>query len=189
MKAYPLLVRIVKEYEDFAAKKKLKLITSLKRTPPIVANEEMFKTVVRNLVSNAIKYTDRGSVEIINMVENGNLVVMVKDTGEGIDKSDLGKLFKAYSRLNPLKEGIGVGLAICKRIVDLHYGNITVESKGAGKGSTFKARFPLEKSNVVKASNKMSGKSGVKGSTMNNEKRDAKSKLGNIQKNNQKEGV
>ena len=98
-----------------------------------------------NLVDNAIKFTDEGgSVKIILEKENDKAVISIKDTGIGIDKEDLPHIFDRFYRVDKAhtrkKEGFGLGLAICKRIVDLHKGNILVESE-KNKGSTFKVKL------------------------------------------------
>lgn len=99
-----------------------------------------------NLVDNAIKFTDEGgSVKIILEKENDKAVVSIKDMGIGIYKEDLPHIFNRFYRVDKAhtrkKEGFGLGLAICKRIVDLHKGEILVESE-KNKGSTFKVKLP-----------------------------------------------
>lgn len=108
------------------------------------------KQVMVNLANNAIKYTNAGSVDISVGFERINddeikLKYSVEDTGMGIRKEDIGKLFKTFSqvdtRKNHHKEGSGLGLAICKQLVDLMDGSIRAESE-YGKGSTFFFEIP-----------------------------------------------
>lgn len=96
--------------------------------------------LLQNLVSNALKFTDTETprVRISSRVENGQVTIAVADNGIGINKSDLHKVFQIFRRLNTKKDypGTGIGLAICKKIVDRHHGKIWLESE-PGKGTTF----------------------------------------------------
>lgn len=110
------------------------------------------KQVMVNYCTNAIKYSDKGIVEVntnIEKVDEGKALLhfSVKDNGIGIKEEDLGKLFKSYARVdttvNHHKEGTGLGLAICKQLIELMNGSVNVESK-YGQGSTFSFVIPLE---------------------------------------------
>jgi signal transduction histidine kinase len=96
--------------------------------------------VVTNLVSNALKFTAEGSICLRTRKDENTIVVAVSDTGCGISKDDLGKLFQKYGQIKSAKvkdiEGTGLGLAISKLIVEHHRGKIWAESQ-PGKGSTF----------------------------------------------------
>jgi PAS domain S-box-containing protein len=96
--------------------------------------------VIQNLLSNALKFTHESSPEIrISCVmENGHPRFSISDNGIGIDQSDTDKIFEIFRRLNTSKDypGTGIGLAICKKIVDRHNGRIWPESK-PGSGTTF----------------------------------------------------
>ncbi len=107
------------------------------------------KQILNNLLSNAIKYTDQGSIELnikcINKKETTLLFITVKDTGRGIKKEYVDKLFHKFERLdiekNTTTEGTGLGLAITKKLVELLGGKINVEST-FGKGSMFMVTLP-----------------------------------------------
>lgn len=109
------------------------------------------KQVMINLVTNAIKYTDQGTITIgldckVNEEEQTSVLsFFVKDTGQGIKDEDLKKLFQSYSQVNKAqnhhKEGTGLGLMISKQLVELMDGHIGVEST-YGKGSTFHFEIP-----------------------------------------------
>ncbi len=113
-------------------------------------DELRIKQVLTNLLSNAVKYTKEGIVSLevsfqqIN-IETIELCMAVKDTGIGIKKEDLSKLFDSFKRLEENKnrniEGTGLGLNIAKQLAELMNGTITVESE-YGKGSTFTMRIP-----------------------------------------------
>ena len=99
-----------------------------------------------NLVSNAIKFTERGRVLVQVRREPDALHVSVADTGIGISHTDLARLFEPFQRLdNPLAQqadGTGLGLAISKKFVELHRGRIWAESRES-QGSTFHFTLPL----------------------------------------------
>jgi signal transduction histidine kinase len=108
---------------------------------PQVADPIRLAQVLDNLVSNAIKFTHTGgAVTIALAVEDGGCLITVTDTGQGIDATDLDKLFKEWSRTSAVptagERSSGLGLAIVKKIVDAHGGRIDVTSD-PGHGTTF----------------------------------------------------
>jgi len=96
--------------------------------------------LIQNLVSNALKFTtaNKPVIKIRCALEDGHLKCSIADNGIGIEKEDLNKVFEIFRRLHTKKDypGTGIGLAICKKIVDRHAGRIWPESK-PGKGTTF----------------------------------------------------
>jgi signal transduction histidine kinase len=110
------------------------------------ADERKFKQVLLNLLTNAVKFTPPGgSVELRAKLENDWLVVSVRDTGIGISAEDRVAIFKEFHQVRgpglAKHEGTGLGLSLSRRLVELHWGTLTVES-APGRGSTFTARFP-----------------------------------------------
>ena len=109
--------------------------------PAVLADETQLTQLFQNLVGNAIKYQPAGIPQIhisaIEDVEN-KWVFSVKDNGLGIDPQYFDRIFGMFQRLHKRDEfaGTGIGLAICKKIVEQHGGSISVESQ-PGKGSTF----------------------------------------------------
>lgn len=107
------------------------------------------KQIINNLLSNALKYTNEGTVEFttkcINEKDNCLLIISVKDSGRGIKAEDISKLFTKFERLDIEKssttEGTGLGLAITKKIVEMMGGKINVQSS-YGKGSLFIVQIP-----------------------------------------------
>lgn len=123
------------------------LKTELPESLPLVwADEDRLRQVVQNLVVNATKFTPEGGQIILRAkVENDSLIVEVQDTGRGIPEDEQKRLFQPYHRQLSDREhlsGLGLGLALCKNLVQLHGGRIWVESQ-AGKGSTFSFAIPV----------------------------------------------
>ncbi|MEZ5335143.1 MAG: HAMP domain-containing sensor histidine kinase [Methanolobus sp.] len=135
--------------EPIAAKKNVKLdFVSEIPIEMMEADKTKFKEIFYNIISNAIKFTpDKGSVEVDFRKLNGSLYISIKDTGIGIAKEDIEKLFHPFTQLNPyLKheyEGTGLGLAITKKFIEMHGGSIAV-TREPGKGSNFIFSIPIE---------------------------------------------
>lgn len=111
-------------------------------------DENVFSSVLRNLLNNAIKFTDdKGKVEITSKRENSNVIVEVADTGRGIAKEDIDKLFSIESNITTKgtsdESGTGLGLILSKELIEKSNGRIEVESE-VGKGSTFRIYLPAE---------------------------------------------
>jgi signal transduction histidine kinase len=116
---------------------------------PVFADKAMISTILRNLISNAIKFTNTGGKIVISTEQRPNeLVISVLDSGVGMNNESIGKLFRIeenYSTLGTQKEkGTGLGLLLCKEFVDKHGGRIGVESE-SGKGSKFFFSIPNSK--------------------------------------------
>ncbi len=116
--------------------------------PRIDGDADLIKQVFINLISNAIKYSPRGTtVTVAAREEAVNILVSVADQGVGISKDDIGNVFDKYFRARTQKEskmeGLGLGLAIVKNIVEQHGGGVRVESH-EGQGSTFFFTLPRE---------------------------------------------
>lgn len=114
--------------------------------PRVWADEERLRQVLLNLLINASKFTQEGGKIILRAMEqNSSLVVEVEDNGPGIPREDQRRLFLPYHRQLGDREhlsGLGLGLALCKNIVELHDGEIWVNSE-VGEGSTFGFSIPL----------------------------------------------
>jgi signal transduction histidine kinase len=127
------------EFEYHGPKEKL---------PNILIDPKKIREVIMNLADNAIKYTDKGRVDVFLDRKGNELIYRVKDTGRGLVKDDIGKLFKKFSRAGGAQEvhteGTGLGLYIAKQIVVKHNGKIWAESQGANLGSTFAVSLKIE---------------------------------------------
>ncbi len=119
----------------------------------IEADERKVKQILFNLLSNAVKFTpDGGRVEVSVAAENGDVRVLVRDTGIGIAPDDQARIFEEFQQVGRerSREGTGLGLTLTKRFVELHGGRIWVESE-PGKGSAFGFTLPLRQAAAVRA--------------------------------------
>jgi PAS domain S-box-containing protein len=132
-----------------AQAKNIEILTSFPPALPAVAGDEgRLQQVIWNLLSNAIKFTPRGGTVTVRITSAGSLLrLTVQDTGEGISPEFLPHVFEAFrqqdSSTTRVHGGIGLGLAIVRYIVELHGGRASVDSAGAGKGSTFMVELPV----------------------------------------------
>ncbi|MGM0770340.1 MAG: sensor histidine kinase [Halobacteriota archaeon] len=116
--------------------------------PEIKADVTKFKQILYNLVSNAIKFTDKGgSVIIDGQISADSLNISVRDTGIGISPEDQAKLFKPFYQVDASSTrgygGTGLGLALVKKFVEMHGGEVRVQSE-IGEGSTFEFNIPMQ---------------------------------------------
>lgn len=105
------------------------------------------KQIMSNLIGNAVKYTDQGSVKVeIRISPRQHLIIYVSDTGRGMSPADCQRIFDAFTRLpnGQGKEGVGLGLSITREVVQMLGGTITVASE-EGKGSCFTVSLPIKK--------------------------------------------
>jgi signal transduction histidine kinase len=142
-----LINEIALLFDDIAGQKSITIKRSLPPNALVVADKAMISTVLRNLISNAIKFSYPDGEIVISAKEIKNeLTVSVTDNGVGISKASINELFridKNHSTQGTLNEkGTGLGLVLCKEFVEKHGGKIWVESE-EGKGSTFYFTIPL----------------------------------------------
>jgi signal transduction histidine kinase len=145
-----LILEVLQNYQVAARKENIELTHSIDpKIPMIRADRRRIEQVLDNLLSNAIKFTaNEGRIKVIGALgDSGKLNIQVKDSGVGIPAVELDQLFQKYRQTTNIKsakeKGTGLGLVICKMIVDAHNGQITVESK-EGKGTTFSILLPLQ---------------------------------------------
>jgi signal transduction histidine kinase len=114
---------------------------------PVEGDPTQIRQLVSNLVHNALRYTPAGGrVQCTTMTREDSAHILVSDTGIGIAEEDLERIFEPFTRAATIGQGLGVGLAIARRIAQLHGGDITAQSHGPGNGSTFTAILPLARS-------------------------------------------
>ena len=130
--------------------KPIGLIKNIERNlPPIEGDRDKLIQVIINLISNAVKFTDTGSVTCNLHKKGSEIVFSVTDTGIGIAPEDFGAVFEQFKQvggdtLTDKPKGTGLGLPICKEIIDHHGGRIWLDSE-IGKGSTFYFAIPFKK--------------------------------------------
>jgi signal transduction histidine kinase len=108
----------------------------------VEADRERIIQVISNLLRNAIKFTKEGTIYVSEENRNGQVIVSVKDTGEGIDSEILPKLFTKFTSKS--QTGTGLGLFLSKSIIEAHGGRIWAENNNDGKGAIFTFRLPAE---------------------------------------------
>jgi len=144
-----LVQNCVENYSLLARDKKVSLMSKLPQTlPKIQADPRRLDQVLMNLISNSIKFTpDKGEIQVGAAEEDGTAIkVWIKDNGVGIPAREIGQIFQKYRQTTSAKaserKGTGLGLVICKMIVEAHGGRIWVESEER-KGTTFFFSLPL----------------------------------------------
>ncbi len=146
---------VVDRFTPYMMERKLKFSNTMDKKLRVMADQRKLYMVFENLLSNSIKYTpDGGSIECAGYVEDSQVKIEVKDSGIGIPRVELTKIFDTFyqlqninyhhtSRYEFMGGGTGLGLSLCKSIIEAHQGKIWAESEGDGKGSTFFLTLPL----------------------------------------------
>ena len=142
-----LLKHVHETFQRIANRKQVKLSLSIPKDNLVVAlDESKIKQVLNNLVANAVQFTDAGgSVHICTKRQNDSILVSVRDTGRGIPIEARDRLFQRFFQVDhrdSMRGGLGLGLTIVQEYVDLHGGQISVEST-VGKGSSFVVSLPV----------------------------------------------
>lgn len=141
-----LLTQLTEEFRPQAEDKKLRLDLRCERGLMVRTDPMLLQRILRNLLSNAIKYTDRGSVELVGARDGRRCGVSVRDTGRGIPDAEHARIFEEFYQLqNPERDrskGLGLGLAIVRRLTDLLGVELRLES-APGAGSCFRIELPL----------------------------------------------
>ncbi len=141
-----LVIQVIKSSTLLAKEKGLTIKSVLpEKLPNVTVDKQGITRVVTNLVDNAIKYTDKGEILVSLQQKNSGLEFLVKDSGIGINilQEHHHKLFDRFYQENVATPGTGIGLSICKTILEAHGGKIWVESEGKDKGSTFRFILPI----------------------------------------------
>ncbi|TAF05093.1 MAG: sensor histidine kinase, partial [Nostocales cyanobacterium] len=142
---WELAQKVVQELKPLAVVKNLVLNVKLNNTQPSAVKVrgdriELYR-LLTNLVGNAIRFTDSGSVEVYLSSQDQRVTIAVKDTGIGISKTEQLCLFERFRQGKHQRQGNGLGLCLCRQIVEAHQGNIYVSST-LGKGSIFTVSLP-----------------------------------------------
>lgn len=138
-------VNILHLFENIIHEKDILIDNNIPLTCKVYADKDMIQLVVRNLISNAVKFSKRGgSIKLTTRIEGNNTILCVTDTGVGISDSDQKKIFEQETfttRGTDNEQGTGLGLLLCKDFIEKNGGLIWVESE-IGKGSKFCVRIP-----------------------------------------------
>jgi signal transduction histidine kinase len=141
-----LVADVAKTQRPIVQKKGVEVKVKVCSPSPLIRGDEArLRQVLTNIVSNAVKFTEKGSIDIAVEQSGGVASVHVADTGPGIPAEALPKLFREFVQLGSLKQrahGTGLGLAICKRLVEAHGGDVGAESV-LGQGSIFYIKVPV----------------------------------------------
>ena len=142
---------LAKEYAEQAADKHITLMSGdiIAGSVTVNADPIKVKSVLQILMDNALSYTPQGGrIGIAVLERKGTALISISDTGMGMDKEELHRVFSRFYRSSTAKEadteGMGIGLSIAQRIVDRHGGRMWAESAGRGKGSSFFMSLPLK---------------------------------------------
>ncbi|MFC1620717.1 ATP-binding protein [Candidatus Omnitrophota bacterium] len=115
--------------------------------PQVKLDKDKIIQVLTNLINNALKFTEKGGITVSTNRGDNFIQVMVKDTGIGVEKKDIQKLFQEFTQLQRRVGGTGLGLSICKKIIEAHKGKIWAESE-FGKGTAFYFILPIEERRI-----------------------------------------
>lgn len=136
---------IIEPFVYLAKLNRVNLIISPLVNTKLLLTEDALETIMGNLISNAIKYTEAGGEVIIgSRLHESHVEVFVKDNGQGIAKNDQNKIFKRFERLSHgSAQGVGIGLALVKELVDLNQGELILNSDSA-QGAEFIVKLPID---------------------------------------------
>jgi PAS domain S-box-containing protein len=140
--------KVIQTVGPLADKKNLLLKTAVApEVREITSDRKRLEQILINLVNNAVKFTEKGTIRLDCRIEENRLVMQVTDTGIGIEPQDMDKIFRAFQQLDSglarRYEGTGLGLSICRKLTQLLNGDLRAESSGPGQGSTFTVSLPL----------------------------------------------
>lgn len=141
----PAVEMQVRIYSFLCADRNIRLENRVpEHLPYALADESRFGQIIGNLLDNAVKHTESGSIVVTAAATDGKIAISVQDTGEGIEAQNIPYLFEAFRSFDALTElrGFGLGLSIVKQLVELQHGTISVSST-KGVGSTFTFTLPI----------------------------------------------
>ena len=150
LSAIDLLERLYETFNPIAAQKGIDMVFKVEPDLPLIyADENRMMQVLKNLTENALRYTPPGGQIRLKASANPSLVVLTfSDDGQGIAREDLPYVFERFYRADKARNAnhgkMGLGLSICKALVEVQGGTIQVQSEGSGKGTTFVLSFPIK---------------------------------------------
>ncbi len=123
---------------------KLLFESKLSENFTMTTNEAMMKRIVGTLLDNAIKNTSEGSIKLTTAADDSTLTIVVEDTGCGIPPKEAERIFERFVKLNSFKEGVGLGLTLCRTLSNRLGGNVVLDTSYAGPGARFVVTLPLK---------------------------------------------
>ena len=144
-----IISSVTEELKNIIKEKNLYLKFEKPKTPlpRIMIDGDKIRQVILNLTDNAIKYTNQGGITVHVRKLKTELQIIISDTGEGLTRGEIAKMFESFSRGSAgtrlYTEGAGLGLYVAKKFVEMHKGKIWVKSEGRGKGSAFYIELPI----------------------------------------------
>ena len=137
-----LIKNVVNELQPLAMDKRVNLISDIDPEILEIKGDRLeLRRVITNLISNALKFTDKGEVKISLKQAESQMIIAVEDSGIGISKQDKEAIFQRFHQGNHRRAGKGLGLYLCQQIINAHQGKITVESE-LNQGTTFTVSLP-----------------------------------------------
>jgi two-component system, OmpR family, sensor histidine kinase CiaH len=116
----------------------------------LVTNRELLEQTISNVVRNAVKYTEEGSIKLVAAPRRGLVEVSIVDTGIGIPEEALPRVVERFYRADSSKEGFGLGLSIVQTAMDVLGGELEIASEGVGRGTTVTMGLPLRATRVAR---------------------------------------
>jgi signal transduction histidine kinase len=152
-----LITDVIFEVDAKAKERGVTVVCPQVQLPNVFADADKVHQVLLNLIGNALKFTPKGGrIDLLTFSDGNYVEVSIKDNGVGISKEDLYKLFTKFGRLDnsyvaaATSGGTGLGLYICKSLVELMGGKIKASSEGIGKGTTFTFSLPIATAQMIK---------------------------------------
>jgi len=140
---HELISEVVTELKPLALDKNLELTFDWQTDVREMRCDRMeLRRMFTNLIGNAIKFTDTGTVKVSGDDDDGVVVINIQDTGVGIAEADQAQIFERFRRAKHNRSGNGLGLHLCQQVIQAHQGELTVQSQ-PNQGSTFILRLPL----------------------------------------------
>jgi signal transduction histidine kinase len=134
---------VIDQYQQSAEQKNIQIHFDCPHPISVTADEPKIRQVVSNVLSNAVKFSDGGTVRVSLTHGKGEVLCQVTDSGRGIAKKILPRVFDRFFQGQEGTKGTGIGLTIAKAWVDAHGGQIWAESEGEGKGTTVTFTLPV----------------------------------------------
>jgi len=147
-----LLYEISMLVEDIVSKKQIHMTLDIDEDlPDIEADELKVKEILYNIISNAVKFTpESGEIHLIARKSGENIEILIHDTGIGIAEENMDKVFEGFFRVDApysrVTEGTGLGLPLSRKLVELHGGELTIQSAGLNQGTTVRFTLPVHSS-------------------------------------------